>query len=243
MNQSMLMKLSDRCLANQGEATVFFRAMLGRYRPGARVNESDRGYLEELLKRHPEYRAKVGCGVSHFEVMRTEFGSHCFRIVRTDGSGTDFSYRSCIKGRHPSRKAELSEAFRQVVKWDIWYTREAIFVKQGDPRNRVPCAVTGELLSRDDGHMDHVPPMTFEVIIETFLAGKSMSPEDVPIATPMDNQVAAKITDEGLCDAFRLFHARVARLNFVKKSVNAEQAGKNRIQPGQRVVLGMEKNF
>jgi hypothetical protein len=52
--------------------------------------------LSALLERHDEYTQKVGCGVDHFEVMATEHGTNCFRIVRKDGSGTDFSYRHCI---------------------------------------------------------------------------------------------------------------------------------------------------
>ena len=56
-----------------------------------------------LLERRTEYVDKVGCGVSHFEFMMTERGTQCFRIVRTDGSGTDFSYPHCISLRPPSR--------------------------------------------------------------------------------------------------------------------------------------------
>ena len=97
-------ELSTRSFANQTLATAHFRAMLGRYRPGDRVAEVDTLDLSALLERHNEYRDKVGPGVDHFEVMMTDYGTPCFRIVRTDGSGTDFSFGHCIKRTPPSRK-------------------------------------------------------------------------------------------------------------------------------------------
>ena len=70
--------------------------MLNRYRPKQRVSEEDASHLAALLKRHSEYETKVSTGIDHFEVMSAEYGTQCFRIVRTDGTGEDFSYRHCI---------------------------------------------------------------------------------------------------------------------------------------------------
>ena len=91
--------LETRLFDNQKEATGFFRAMLNRYRPKQRVSDEDAADLAALLKRHSEYAEKVGVGIDHFEVMSAEFGTRCFRIVRTDGTGEDFSYPHCIARR------------------------------------------------------------------------------------------------------------------------------------------------
>ena len=72
--------------------------MLNRYRPKQRVSEEDAADLAALLKRHSEYQEKLGTGIDHFEVMSAVFGTQCFRIVRTDGTGVDFSYQRCITG-------------------------------------------------------------------------------------------------------------------------------------------------
>src|SRR5713226_9449080 len=98
--------LATRSFTTQALATSYFKDMLGRYRPADRVNEVDALDLSSILERHDEYSEKVGCGVHHFEVMMTEHGTPCFRIIRTDGSGTDFSYRHCITQRPPTRKQE-----------------------------------------------------------------------------------------------------------------------------------------
>jgi hypothetical protein len=93
------MVLETRGFANQKEATAYFKDMLNRYRPRQRISEADAHDLSALLTRHSEYEDKVGVGIDHFEVMSAEFGTQCFRLVRVDGTGEDFSYSHCISQR------------------------------------------------------------------------------------------------------------------------------------------------
>lgn len=72
--------------------------MLYSYRPKQRVSDNDAVHLAALLERHSEYEEKVGIGIDHFEVMHAEYGTRCFRIVRADGTGVDFSFHHCITG-------------------------------------------------------------------------------------------------------------------------------------------------
>ncbi len=236
MGRAKPVELATRSFEKQSDATAFFREMLNSYRPGDRVSDEHSLDVAGLLERHPEYATKVGCGVDHFEIEMTEHGTQCFRIVRVDGSGTDFSYPHCISGRAPSRKQEVSAAFRQVVKFGLYEARDAFFATHRDHEGCVTCAVTGERLRRDQAHMDHRPPMTFEVIVTTFLASRGLSLEDVPLTTGQDDQVSPAITDEAMCEAFREYHAKVARLDFVKITINLAQASRHRLKMG-RVIL------
>lgn len=233
MGRSKPVELATRSFEKQGDATSFFKTMLNRYRPSQRVNDEDSLDLAALLEQHTEYLAKVGCGVSHFEVMLTEHGTQCFRIIRTDGSGTDFSYPHCIAQRPPTRKQEVSQAFRRVVRFDLYRARDAFFAAHVGGDGCVPCAVTGDRVARDAGHMDHRPPMTFEVIVTTFLAGRGMSLADVPLTSGQDNQVSPEVTRKALSEAFRSYHTAVARLDFVKNTVNLAQASRNRLRPSR----------
>ena len=225
--------LATRSFEKQGDATAFFRKMLNRYRPGDRVSEEDGLDVAALLERHTEYVAKVGCGVDHFEIVMTEHGTQCFRIVRVNGTGTDFSYPHCISQRAPSRKQEVSAAFRQAVKFDLYKARDAFFATHKDGEGCVTCAVSGERIRQDQAHMDHRPPMTFEVIVTTFLAHRGLSLDDVPLTTGQDDQVSPTITDEVMCEAFRGYHAKVARLDLVKDTINLAQASRHRLRMGR----------
>jgi hypothetical protein len=127
-------ELPTRSFATQTLALSFFKAMLNRYRPGDRVNDTDALDLAALLERHDEYKTKVGSGVDHFEVMMTEHGTMCFRIIRSDGSGTDFSYPHCVTQRPPTRKQEVSQAFRRVVRFDLYNARDSSFPQTKTPK-------------------------------------------------------------------------------------------------------------
>jgi hypothetical protein len=123
-----------------------------------------RQILPPFLNDIQNYATKVGCGVDHFEVMMTEHGTQCFRIARTDGSGTDFSYLACVTARPPARKQEVSQALRRIVLPDIYSARDAFFSENKGADGTVKGAATGERITRDQAHMDRRPPLTFEVI-------------------------------------------------------------------------------
>jgi hypothetical protein len=233
MAQAKAVELATQHFATQVLATQFFKAMLSRYKPGDRVNEEDSLHLAALLERHDEYKMKVGCGVDHFSVMMTEHGTPCFRLVRTDGSGTDFSYRHCISQRPPSRKQEVSPAFRRVVRFDLYRARDEFVAANRDANGMVKCAETGEPTAPDHTHMDHRPPLTFEVLVTTFLEGRGLGVEDVPLTSGQDEQVSPEITDSELSEAFRNYHAKLARLDLVKIKVNLSQSGRHRMKPSR----------
>ena len=85
-----------RTFAKKGDAHEVFRVMLNKYDPGHRLTETDSIDLMALLKHHTEYSAKIGVGVSYLAVMRNQFNTQSFQIVRIDGSTDDFSYKHCI---------------------------------------------------------------------------------------------------------------------------------------------------
>jgi hypothetical protein len=236
MARSKPVELATQTFDKQADAVAFFKSMLNRYRPGERISDDDDLHLAALVERHSEYVAKVGCGISHFAVMMTEHGTQCFRIIRTDGSGTDFSYLHCIKGRPPSRKQEISQAFRRAVRFDLYRARDSFFAQHAGPEGLVSCAVTGARIGHDEAHIDHRPPMTFEVIVTTFLCGRGMSLNDVPLTTGCDNQTSPDVTDDALAEAFRTYHARVARIDIVRNSVNLAQATRHRLKDGRMLI-------
>jgi hypothetical protein len=95
------------------------------------------------------------------------------------------------------------------------------------------CAETGERIGRDQAHMDHRAPLTFEVIVTTFLAGRGLSLAQVPLTTGQDNQVSPEIIDSVLAEAFRRYHAQVALLDIVKNTANLAQSARQRMRPSR----------
>lgn len=233
MGRSRPVELATHIFGKQGDAITFFKSMLSRYRPGDRVTDEDALDLAALIERHTDYASKVGVGVDYFEVMTTAHGTKCFRIIRRDGSGTDFSYRHCITQRPPSRKQQVTQAFRWAVRFDLYKARDRFLEIHADAHGYVTCAVTGERITQEDAHMDHRPPMTFEVIVTTFLCSRGMSLDSVPITTGQDDQVSPEVTDLALSDDFRSYHSSVARLDLVRNTVNLAQSSRHRLKNGR----------
>jgi hypothetical protein len=82
------------------------------------------------------------------------------------------------------------------------------------------CTETGERIGRNQAHMDHRAPLTFEVIVTTFLASQGIAFDQVPLTSGRDEQVSLEITDAALAESFRRYHARVALLDLVKNVAN-----------------------
>lgn len=237
MARGKTITLSTLTFNTQTEATKYFSDMLKKYKPGDRIDDADSAILYEMIARHPEYHEKVGCGVSHFELMATMHGSNCFRVVRTDGTGTDFSIGACIKGEAPSLKQQVNAAFRQVVKFDIYKVRDQFIRDNKDAAGKIVCAVTKQKIDPADAHIDHRAPMTFDVIVTTFLAAHGLAYEDVPLSRGNDEQVVPEITDAALKDAFRKAHNTVATIDLVAAKENLKAAAPNRIKKNARLKL------
>jgi Protein of unknown function (DUF3223) len=96
MGKAKPLTVGTEVFAKQGDALRFCKNMLSKYRSDEWVSEPDAQFLTALLKRHPDVDEKIGNGVHHFEVVRADFNTKCFAVVRRDGSRVDFSYIVCI---------------------------------------------------------------------------------------------------------------------------------------------------
>jgi hypothetical protein len=199
------------------EEKAYFRQMLNRYEPGQRVNPNDYRDLLELLQKHSECKQKTGCGIVDFSVMIAPQGSKCFQIIRSDSSKTDFSYLHCIRGRAKDIKQQVHAAFRQVIHKDIQNFKNKAF---DNYYLTATCAVTGELLSRNEAHVDHAVPVTFEYIVNNFIDDFNLEYKDIEIAADEDNQTFTHIVDKALAEKFREYHNKIAVLRIVKDKVN-----------------------
>lgn len=221
--------IGDKSFRSQKQANQYCSEILNQYKPDDRLSDEHSLFLAALLERHPEYVEKLGCGLDHFEVMKNDYGTQSFRIVRVDCTGTGFSYGTSVRGKPNPKKSDVLKALRWVIQREMFQKRETLFQTYADETGRIPCAVTKRPILRDEGHMDHRAPMTLEVIVRTFLAHHGLSYDDVALTFPGDDQ-KVRCTDPDLTKAFRKYHHEVATVDFVTKHENLSQASKNRIK-------------
>jgi hypothetical protein len=170
--------------------------MLAKYRNGEDANEQDSQFLRNLLERHPEAHQKIGCGVKRFFRDSTDEGTDCFWLERDDGTTTDFSYKSCVNAKGKSLYQEFAEACRQAVQTYLDAAKREHFEKHGNAEGKVPCEVTGELVAPYESHLDHKKPMTFQVIVATYIAARKIEIRSDMLSIPQDAQFVTTFVNE-----------------------------------------------
>jgi hypothetical protein len=224
--------VNGKMFPTRGAAIQYFRAILNRYSPGQRLSRADADDLADLLTRHPEAIAKIGCGIDHFEVrLAPQMGTQCFWIVRPDATSTDFSFMTCVSGKAKTISQEFHEACRMAIQNDVAKAKRLYFEKHQDASGQVPCELTGRLLTMEDAHADHHDPMRFEVIVAAFLAAKGRDePDPAWLTVSKDAQAVTTFTDPIVKDEFKTFHKRLARLRWIGKQENLSLGGKGQLR-------------
>jgi hypothetical protein len=205
------------------EATAHFREMLRRHEPDVAITGDDASALMWLLQQHPAAIEKIGSGVCRFTTWVTPYGNKGFRIVRADGSSTDFSYLKCLNGSGPLPTL-VKQAMRTAIRDEMLAYKEKYFLSREDEFGCAPCELTGKRLRWEDAHVDHAHPYYFEVLVTTFLAGRGLKPEDVPITPSRDNEVGREVTDPELVEDFRRYHRELADLRVICRTENLKIA-------------------
>lgn len=225
-----VISINGKVFPTKKAAMEHFRSILARYSDGEAIRDDDEADLLALLTRHPEVQDKVGVGVAGFYADKAFMGTRCFHVRRTDGSTTDFSFKSCVDGRAPTPHQEFLQAARMAVHDQIRQAKQRHFQEHKGPDGTVPCDITGRPLTLDDAHVDHAEPMTFEVIVQTFLAAQRIADPADHVTSGADNQYVSTFRDPAMAQAFRDYHGRVARLRWVSKERNLSLGPKHHLR-------------
>ena len=185
--------------------------ILNKYELGQKVNKSDSLYLIDIFKNHPNWNEKRGVGGCGIIVKGDQFGHRCFFIERTDGTLQSISYIKSISGRKLSDLAIIKKACRNSIRPEI-----EDFKKKNVIFNKTKCAISGEILTKENINIDHYD-FTFSEMINLWLAGKN------------ENEIVKKIIKVGQVyeyrdlifrDNFIKFHNKFCKLRAVTKTVN-----------------------
>lgn len=218
------------------EAACHLRAMLENSSLflGDILGPDAHALLTKLIQRHPQAKEKIGKGIRYFFIaFYQSTNRRCFWIERVDGSRTPFSYLSALNGKL-SVETQIKSAFRYAVKDQLKRAKEDFFDKYGD---LVPCEVSGEFLDRHSCHIDHVPPLTFDVLVKCFMATKGLKFSQRLLTANGDCNSHYAFKDKHLSRSFQRYHRRVAVLQMTSARVN--QKNKMMVPKVRRPVILM----
>lgn len=203
------------------------RDILHSYSMGSRVSEDDAKFLLDLLCNHPSADSKIGTGVEAFEIRQNPrfTKSRCFYLIRIDGSEEDFSYTKCLYP--PTSLAIFKNICRKLVGIQLFWLKSACFRKNANEDRRIQCPITGEWVTEDQAHVDHIPPDTFEKLVTDFIAQNNINVEEVEIREAEgDAEIGKTFTDASLAEEWIKYHNENAKLRVVSSYANLSIIGR-----------------
>jgi hypothetical protein len=218
------MIIGNKEFSSKKEAKDFIRTIFSRHQDDQTITGSDSEFLHDLIHLHPEACSKVGCGVSHFTTRVDPVwknGRH-FVLIRTDGSSTDFSFISCIEGKN--NRKDAIKALRNSV-----YDQTMSFKMDAYSGEKLPvCPYLNAPIEYSDAHVDHVSPITFKSLVDSWLAESGISLNDIVLSPSSDNQWRSEMIDAEQRESWAEFHKSRARLRIVHKTANLSHARKDK---------------
>lgn len=224
MKEKTKITIGSLTFNTKSEVFSFFQKILHAYRPGESLKDEDFQHVWALycqkkserkfqkidrivVNQHPGYK-KIKC--FQFEV---------------DGQFYPISFRHCLNGK-PLDFTKFSMACRQAVAHGL---RE--FKKERFKSRPVRCAVTNEIVEWDECHVDHKAPLTFSVIVKSFLVANQVNFEDIEYISD-DHKVC--FSDQHLAQRFVEFHRGMAVLRIVSAKQNHKLSAVARIKPTKK---------
>ena len=115
---------------------------------------------------------------------------------------------------------QIALACRYAVKDQINTAKERFFETRG---HFVVCEESGELISKENSHVDHAAPLTMQVLVRTFFAVYNVKMTTRLIHKVENRNSHFRFKNPKWAERFRRFHKRVAVLRVVSAKVNLRE--------------------
>ncbi|MDB6019693.1 MAG: hypothetical protein JWR19_4182 [Pedosphaera sp.] len=228
MGRSKPIALGHLSFPKQGDALNHFKDLLARTPSGTQLKGNDYRDVEALLSGHPRAQEKIGVGIAKLVVENAEFDDKCFHVIRSDGSGDNFSYKKCIAG-DPPPFTTFSVACRRAVAKELEDFKNKYFADHQNSAGKVKCPETGEWIDHSEAHVDHKSPMSFSVIVKFFLSSENVDPAKVSYVR--EGLYGTELADDAVAEKFRKWHRKNAVLRVIEAGRNFSKAYLARVKP------------
>ena len=204
-----------KSFGSKTEAEDHIRAILARYGNMETLRGDDLLFAFALIESHPNRHAIVDCGIKTVVVqhLRDKYDSRRFVAIRDDSSIRDFTWRHALYPR--SARARVMKACRWAVKDQIRKFREKEF-----STGLGVCPVSGLPVTPFDSDVDHIPPQTFEKLVEAWLSTVRLADEDIELVAVAGYGKPDRWQDVFLEEDWKAYHRTHARLRVVHPTAN-----------------------
>ena len=234
--------IGEMIFTSKTAALSHYKTMLAKYSFGSIVDDEDYSQLIDLANyvtpdketysldesvgvsdRSDEFDDEEVNIVDEIVVDRHPFfrTTKCFYFVYGEDKSI-FSYILSINGGYSNEQLFYISCKNSINETLRTYKMEVF-------RNRpVKCLISNKELEWEECHIDHKSPMTFSVIVRTFLKSNDIDVDNIEYS---HEGTVYHFQDDNLSDKFRKYHNSVAILRTISKVENMKLASKARIKP------------
>jgi hypothetical protein len=195
-------------MVSKKEQTEYFKQLLNKGLCKSLLNERPKDFEELmcLFKNHPDTN-KLN-NVKDIYIIRNKKNSKYFefRLIKTDGTEEDISYRNCINKR--SSNYDINQAFRNSIDYQI-----------KDFRNNCTkeCVLCG---CNQDIHIDHI--YLFKNLVKDFINER----DDIPTSFDdnIDNTAIFKKENINFENEWKEYHEKHSTLRPLCKNCNLKRS-------------------
>ena len=208
--------ISGIAFNSKTEAEERIREILGRYSQMEPLRGDDLKFAAAILESHPNRDVIVDCGVKRIVVqhLKDRYDSRRFLLVRMDSSVRDFTWRHALYPK--TARSRVMKACRYAIKDQIQTFRMASFHDQAEQ----VCAVSGKPITASNSDVDHIPPRTFETLVERWLRSLNIQTQDVALVPVVGYEQPDRWEDTFLEENWRNYHRTHADLRVVHPWAN-----------------------
>jgi len=227
--------IGDKTFSSKSKAQSFYKGILNSYEVGEELSEEDCKNISDLVymdcgldnEEISAYEEETGDYIKSVMVdYHPEFRStKCFFLMGGIDEKQLFSYLLAINGAI-SDNQRFSKTCRHLVSERL---RE--FKKQRFENRPVKCAITNEIVEWEECQIDHKAPLTFSVIVKSFIIAHKIDISKVEYVCELTKE---QFADQELADKFDAFHKEMAVLRVLSTKQNNKLSGGARIKPTKK---------
>lgn len=216
--------IGEKMFPSKAAAISFYRDILDSYEPGDELSQMDYHHLVTLCLKDAEVDDNDIPDAVIVDYHPAHKRTKCFHLL-FDEDLYLFSYRMAITGGSSDMQL-FRGACRNAVQKRLHRYKEQQFAQRP-----VKCAITKRVVEWDECEIDHKAPLTFSVIVKSFVVANSIDVSSVEYS--FDNFVD-EFADPELARKFDDFHRQMAILRVVASEENRKLASSARVTPSQK---------
>lgn len=204
-----MIQIGDRRFPTKKAAGADIQKILEKYDVKQPLKGDDDRFMRALLELYPRYGKIAEEGIAYIYVENRDRGRG-FAVYHTVDSRRDFSWRACLYRENTFTR--LSGVCRKMVRDQITEFRAQHFTGI--------CEFHGDKLRLQDCNVDHIPPATFENLLERWLESVHLHADDIELISSKEYRTPARFADPFLAEQWIEYHEINARLRCVCRDCN-----------------------